>query len=444
MRPLIEYQDISNLKEIQVWKFGGASLATTERAQNVYAILKDHFDAKGVLVASAKGKTTNALEQIVNAYTANNQEKAFELLAEIRDEHIQYAAQLMPDYEPVLSEINDLFVEIEWVIEEELVDTYDFVYDQIVSIGELASTKILYHYLQSQGMNVHWWDIRDGIITDNTYREAKVNWDLTLDRIQRKLKPLVEQYDLVITQGFIGSSTENFTTTLGREGSDYTAAILSYGLDAASMHIWKDVPGILTGDPTLFKEVMKIDRISYKEAVEMTYYGAKVIHEKTIKPLQNKKIPLYVRPFLSPEKEGTLISDKEPMAYPPVTVVNKNQSLLHISTKDFSFVGEHHLSHIFKLFAEHRIKVNMMRNTAISFTVCTNDDTARIASFAKALGEDYDLAIDNGLELVTIRHYTAEVLDAMTKGKLVMFQERLSHTVHVVMKELVQIERLDQ
>lgn len=429
-------------EKVQVWKFGGASIANTERMTNVKDILSQHLNAKAVIVASAKGKTTNALEQIVNAYVSGDQSLAFEKLSEIRDEHIQYTQSLMPNDATAINEINDLFVEIEWVIEEELVDTYDYVYDQIVSIGELASTKILYHYLKSQGQNVHWLDVRDLIITDNTYREAKVNWEMTQSRVQQKLVPLTAQYDIIITQGFIGSSTENFTTTLGREGSDYTAAILSYCIDADSMHIWKDVPGILTGDPRLFKEVMKIDRLSYKEAVEMTYYGAKVIHEKTIKPLQNKSIPLYVRPFLTPDQEGTTIADQDPMAYPPMTVITKDQALLHISTKDFSFVGEYHLSHIFKLFAEHRIKVNMMRNTAISFTVCIQYQPDRIASFQQALGDEYDLTIDKDLELITIRHSTDDVMEALTKGKLVLFHERLSDTVHVVVKELVSVERV--
>lgn len=427
-----------NNTSVQIWKFGGASIASPELVENVANIVGKHLNSKAVIVASAKGKTTNALERLVKAYMEDTGE-AYDILEEIKKDHFEYAAALCGKDHMVLNELNDLFVEIEWILEEDVIDPFDYIYDQIVSIGELASTKVLSQYLQLQGYNATWFDVRNVILTDNTHREAKVEWEATLKRVE-KMKAQLETYDVVVTQGYIASSSENFTTTLGREGSDYTAAILSYCLDAHSMHIWKDVPGILTGDPRLFKEVMKIDRLSYKEAVEMTYYGAKVIHEKTIKPIQNKNIPLYVRPFHTPDKEGTLISAEEPMGYPPVIVVNADQVLLHISTNDFSFVGEHHLGDLFALFAKHRIRVNMMRNTAISFTVCTNNRPSRIKAFEEALGDQYTLQKDSDLKLFTVRHYSEEVLQSLTKGKLVLFQERLKNTVHVVVKELVEYE----
>ncbi len=427
-----------NNAQVQVWKFGGASIATPDLVENVSKIVKDHLESKAVIVTSAKGKTTNKLETLVQAYMSES-EDAYNILEEIKQDHFQYAQSLCGEGHSILNELNDLFVEIEWILEDPVIDPYDYVYDQIVSIGELASTKVVCQYLIDQGIKAKWLDVRDIILTDNTHREAKVDWVSTQKR-SNKIKTLLESYDVIVTQGYIASSSENFTTTLGREGSDYTAAILSYCLDAESMHIWKDVPGILTGDPRLFKEVMKIDRLSYKEAVEMTYYGAKVIHEKTIKPIQNKNIPLYVRPFHTPEKEGTLISAEEPLVYPPVIVVNSEQVLLHISTNDFSFVGEHHLGDLFTLFAKHRIRVNMMRNTAISFTVCTNNRPGRIAAFAEELGDQYTLKKDSDLKLITVRHYTDDVLNILTKGKLVLFQERLKNTVHLVMKELVDYE----
>ncbi len=427
-----------NSNSVQVWKFGGASIATPELVGNVSNIVGKQLKTKAVIVASAKGKTTNALEKLVKAYM-EEREEAYQILEEIKKEHFDYASALCGANHRVLNELNDLFVEIEWILEDPVIDPYDYIYDQIVSIGELASTKVLSQYLQLEGYNATWMDIRDVILTDNTHREAKVDWESTLKRVD-KIQSKLTTFDVIVTQGYIASSSENFTTTLGREGSDYTAAILSYCLDAHSMHIWKDVPGILTGDPRLFKEVMKIDRLSYKEAVEMTYYGAKVIHEKTIKPIQNKNIPLYVRPFHTPDKEGTLISSEEPMGYPPVIVVNADQVLLHISTNDFSFVGEHHLGDLFALFAKHRIRVNMMRNTAISFTVCTNNRPSRIQAFEEALGKQYTLQKDSDLKLFTVRHYTEEVLQSLTKGKLVLFQERLKNTVHVVVKELVEYE----
>ena len=427
---------IMNNTQLQVWKFGGASISNPDLVENVGSIVKNYLKTNAVLVTSAKGKTTNALETLVKAYMSESDE-ANKILEEIKQDHFQYAQALCGVGHPILNELNDLFVEIEWILEDPVIDPYDYVYDQIVSIGELVSTKVVSQYLVDQGIKANWLDIRDVILTDNRHREARVDWEITQKK-SNKIKTLLESYDVIVTQGYIASSSENFTTTLGREGSDYTAAILSYCLDADSMHIWKDVPGILTGDPRLFKEVMKIDRLSYKEAVEMTYYGAKVIHEKTIKPLQNKSIPLFVRPFYTPEKDGTLISAEEPIGYPPVIVVNADQVLLHISTNDFSFVGEHHLGDLFTLFAKHRIRVNMMRNTAISFTVCTNNRPGRINAFEAELGDKYTLQKDSDLKLMTIRHYTEEVVKSFTKGKLVLFQERLKNTVHVVVKELVE------
>ena len=281
-----------NNTQLQVWKFGGASISNPDLVENVGSIVKNYLKTNAVIVTSAKGKTTNALETLVKAYMSESDE-ANKILEEIKQDHFQYAQALCGVGHPILNELNDLFVEIEWILEDPVIDPYDYVYDQIVSIGELASTKVVSQYFVDQGIKANWLDIRDVILTDNRHREARVDWEITQKR-SNKIKTLLESYDVIVTQGYIASSSENFTTTLGREGSDYTAAILSYCLDADSMHIWKDVPGILTGDPRLFKEVMKIDRLSYKEAVEMTYYGAKVIHPKTIQPLQLKNITLQV------------------------------------------------------------------------------------------------------------------------------------------------------
>lgn len=286
-------------------------------------------------------------------------------------------------------------------------------------------------------------DVRDVIITDNTYRDARIQWDITQKNAVAKILPTLKTVNHIVTQGFIGSTSENFTTTLGREGSDYTAAIISYCLDAESMHIWKDVPGVLTGDPRIFDEVIKLPRLSYKEAIEMTYYGAKVIHPKTIKPIQNKQIPLYVRPFLDPSSEGTIISNEKELSYPPVIVIEPDQVLLHISTNDFSFVAEHHLSMIFSLLAKYRLKVNMMRNTAISFSVCINNIPDRIKKFEKELGSEFKLISDNDLELITIRHFNEDILKDMKKNKLILFEERLQDTVQIVVKNLPKMKRKD-
>ena len=325
--------------------------------------------------------------------------------------------------------------------ELELVDFCCLLYDQIVSVGELVSSKILYYVAKKAGVNVCWLDVRDVLITDNTYREAQVIWDDTQTRIVDNTNKLLADYDVIITQGFIGCSTENFNTTLGREGSDYSAGIFSYCLDAESLSIWKDVPGILTADPRLFDNVTKIDRLSYREAIEMTYFGAKVIHPKTIKPLQNKGIPMYVRPFNDAESMGTIITTDVDTAYPPVIVVEADQSIIHISTKDFSFVAEEHLSEIFEKLNACRLKVNMMRNTAISFSVAVQNDKERIQEFYNDLGEKYAIVCDEELELITVRHYDEDTVARMKKGKIVLFEEIIRNTVRMAVRDIPLVTR---
>lgn len=427
---------------IKVFKFGGASVKDAQGFKNVGAILEKYKNEQIVVVVSAMGKTTNALEEVVKSFYAADKNTAH-LLQSVKDQHFTLINELFEASQDVLDDINDTFVEIDWVLEETPQEDYDYTYDQIVSIGELLSSKILGHYLKFLNLNSSWLDIRDVILTDNTYRDARIQWDMTQKNATSKILPVLKNVNLITTQGFIGTTSENFTTTLGREGSDYTAAILSYCLDAESMHIWKDVPGVLTGDPRIFDEVVKLPRLSYKEAIEMTYYGAKVIHPKTIKPIQNKQIPLYVRPFLDPESVGTIISDEKELSYPPIIVIEPNQTLLHISTNDFSFVAEHHLSMIFSLLAKHRLKVNMMRNTAISFSVCINHIPERIQKFEIALGNEFKLIEDTGLELITIRHYNMDVLKDMKKNKLILFEERLRDTVQMVVKNLPKMKRKD-
>jgi len=428
--------------QLKVFKFGGASVKDAEGFANVGKILQKFSDQKIVVVVSAMGKTTNALEEVVKSYYLQDGKTA-QLLTDIKTNHFTLINHLFPVSAEVMDDINDTMVEIEWVLEEPPHEDYDYTYDQIVSIGELLSSKILVHYLKYLNIDCGWLDVRDVILTDNTYRDARVQWDATQRNAKSKIEPLLNKVNHVVTQGFIGSTSENFTTTLGREGSDYTAAILSFCLDAESMHIWKDVPGVLTGDPRVFDEVIKLPRLSYKEAIEMTYYGAKVIHPKTIKPIQNKQIPLYVRPFLDPTSEGTLISDEKELSYPPVIVIEPDQTLLHISTNDFSFVAEHHLSMIFSLLAKYRLKVNMMRNTAISFTVCVNNNPDRILKFEKELGGEFKMITDNDLELVTIRHFNEDILKDMKKNKLILFEEKIPDTVQMVVRNLPKMKRKD-
>ena len=425
---------------VNIYKFGGASVKDAAGFINVANIIAQRKDQKIGVVVSATGKTTNALEEVVNAYF-QHRGNAKQLIDAIKQHHLSIGADLGISGEVIEEEFNDLFVEVDWILEDEVHDSYDYLYDQIVSIGELVSSKILYHLLKSKGVKTEWIDIRDVLITDENHREAKVKWDITLPKIKERVDVALVESDVVVTQGFIGSTTENNTTTLGREGSDYTAAILSYCIDAEGMHIWKDVPGVLTADPAMFENVTKIERLSYNEAIEMTYYGAKVIHPKTIKPLQNKNIPLYVRPFGDISSMGTRIGDSGEFTYPPIVVIEPNQCLVHISVKDFSFVAEQHISEIFRIISELRLKVNMMRNTAISFSLCLQNNPEKIEQFKKSIGNEFSILVDENLELITIRHYSDEVLEQMKKGKLTLMEERLRDTVQIVVKEVPPIVR---
>lgn len=421
-------------RRIQVFKFGGASVKDADGFRNVASIIKSHSDIPLVIVVSATGKTTNALEALVQAHY-RDRDRRYELFEQIKDQHRIMMGELFPEGHPAFDEVNDAFVEIDWVLEEEPHPDFDYAYDQIVPVGELVSSIILSHILHENQVQVQWQDARDLIRTDDTYRDARIQWEQTEASVQKLVRPVAEAGTRVVTQGFIGATSDNQSTTLGREGSDYTAAILAYCLNAASMSIWKDVPGILTGDPAVFDNVSKMDRISFREAIEMTYYGAKVIHPKTIQPLQNKSIPLYVKSFIHPEGEGTLITAEKEDVYPPIIVIEKDQSLLHISTRDFSFIAVDHLAHIFGLMDKYRIKVNLMRNSAVSFSIAVQHHPDRLPKLIKALEQGFNLVVDSGLELITIRHFQEDQVDALTAGKVVLFEERFRQTLQLVVKE---------
>jgi aspartate kinase len=426
---------------LKTFKFGGASIKDAQAIMNVTNILEEYRGESLLIVVSAMGKTTNALEKVVAAH-ARQDGTAFDVLNAIKEQHHQIMGTLFDANDEVWTAVNDTFVEIEWTLEEEPYDNYDYMYDQIVSVGELVASKIVSAYINQRGMLTHWIDARDVVLTDNIYREGWVQWSETQERATKLVKPILDKGGFVLTQGFIGSTSENFTTTLGREGSDYTAAIFSFCLDAVDMTIWKDVPGVLTADPRLFDNVSKLDRLSYREAIEMTYYGAKVIHPKTIKPLQNKSIPLYVKSFINPNEEGTCISDEAEDTYPPMVAIENQQALLQISTRDFSFVAEHHIRELFNLIAEFRIQVNMMQNSAISFSLCINDIDDRADRFSAAIQDNYKVIIDRGLELITIRHPQENVLKNLMKGKIVLLEERIKQkTVQMVVKDVPVITR---
>ncbi len=425
---------------MQVFKFGGASLKDAAGVRNVANILQRYRDQSLLIVVSAMGKTTNALEAVVAAhYKQNGQAQA--LLDAVKEQHYALMRELFPPEHEVFAAVNDSFVEAEWMLEEPPAENYDYTYDQIVCVGELVSSRIVAAYLNEVGLPTQWLDARDVIITDNTYREGWVLWDKTKPNALRIIPPMLERGGFVLTQGFIASSTENFTTTLGREGSDYSAAIFSFCLDAESMTIWKDVPGVLNADPRLFENTVKLDRLSYREAIEMTYYGAQVIHPKTIKPLQNKSIPLYVKSFLDPEAPGTEISSDVEETYPPIVVVEKNQTLLHIITNDYSFVAEQHIARLFAELAALRIFVNVMQNTAISFTICVPNVPDRIEKFIQGIADQFHVKRQDGLELITVRHYNEETVANLKKGMIVLFEERLRNTLQMVVKNVPPVER---
>jgi len=381
---------------------------------------------------------------VTRAYAKGDIELAKQKLTELHNATMTTVGELFGDVPAELAAgLNDLFVSVEWVFDDPPNESYDYDYDQIVSLGELISSLIVAAYLNHDGLPTAWLDARDCIITDNTYREGWVQWPETQSRITNQVPPLLDAGKFVLTQGFIGSTTENFTTTLGREGSDYSAAIFSYCLDAEEMSIWKDVPGVLTADPRLFDNVSKVDRLSYKEAIEMTYYGASIIHPKTIKPLQNKSIPLRVRSFIDPAGTGTEISADAGDTYPPMVAVEKEQALVNISTRDFSFVAEHHIKELFEHITTTRLQVNMMQNTAISFNVVVNDIDDRVARFCKLVEQDFKTTVERDLELITIRHYTNDVADSMRRGKVQLLEGRMPLTIQMVVKEVPIIRRKD-
>ena len=423
---------------MKIFKFGGASVKDADAVKNVAEILKQFPEDKIIVVISAMGKMTNALERLVDAFFYKKENVAA-VLEEIRKFHFDILTKLFPDKSnSIHTELHNAFVELEWAVEDAPTHSYDCEYDQIVSMGEILSTKIVSACLNSAGIKNNWRDVRDFIKTDNSYREGKVDWDLTEQLVNEELKSFSESKEekIIVTQGFLGVTSENFTTTLGREGSDYTAAILAWCLTAESVTIWKDVPGVLNADPKWFDETKLIPQLTYQDAIELTYYGATVIHPKTIKPLQNKKIPLYVRSFLQPEKEGTKIHEAQVQLPVPCFIFKVNQVLLSISPKDFSFIVEENLGDIFELFAKAHVKMNVMLNSAISFSVSVDKDDKKLSALIEKLKENYRVLYNENVELVTIRYYDQPTIDRVTAGKQIFLEVKSRYTVQLVMKNL--------
>lgn len=421
---------------MQIFKFGGASVKDAESIKNISSILGTFTAEPTVTVISAMGKTTNKLEALANAYFYKEGDVQ-QLFNDVKLAHFSILDELFPNKNvPVYNDLENVFVELLWALEEEPAFTYDFHYDQIVSQGEVLSTKIISAYLNEVGINNKWLDVRGIIQTDNTYREGKVDYTLSQTLAEKELMPLLKTNNFIVTQGFLGGTSENYTTTLGREGSDYTAALLAYFTNAKQVVIWKDVPGVLNADPKYFKNAKKIDELNYQDAIELTYYGASVIHPKTIKPLQNKNIPLFVKSFLNPNDLGTVIKASEKRNSTTSYIFKVNQLLLSIQSKDFSFIAEDNLGAIFTLLSKNQVHVNMMQNSAISFSVCVDNDDYKIEPLLNDLQKQFKVLYNKNVELMTVRHYNNDIIANLIENKLILIEQRSRNTLQMVMKEL--------
>lgn len=416
---------------MKVFKFGGASVKDAAGVQNVVSVLNKVGKENTLVVVSAMGKTTNALEVIIQQY----RDKSPELNSSIQklvESHDGILMDLFGDSNhPIFGKIKVIFADLKTMLERNKSPKYDYIYDQVVSYGEIISTTILSAYLDHSGYVNEWLDARTLVKTDSTYRDAKVDWDAT----QVAVTNAVSKKTLTITQGFIGADTNNFTTTLGREGSDYSAAIFAYCLNAESVSIWKDVPGVLNGDPRVFDNTKLLNQISYEEAIELAFYGASVIHPKTLQPLQQKEIPLYVKSFINPENPGTAVSKGQTLEpFIPCFIVKKNQVLISLSSLDFSFVVEENISEIFSLFHKYQIKVDLIQNSAISFSVCVDNKFGHLQDLIIELKAKFKVNFEENVSLYTIRHFDDAAAKSLEVGKEILLKQLGTETYQIVTK----------
>lgn len=417
---------------MKVFKFGGASISSVDRIKNVGNIIQSFKEDKLFVIISAMGKTTNNLEKVAETFFEGNKQGALALFEQIKKDHIDICTQLTGHAAP---QFTDLFTEVEWLLHDKPVREYDYYYDQIVCSGELLSTVIVSNYLNSIGVNNQWLDVRDIMRTDDNFRDAGIDWNFTQQKVNDEIKPVFNTTGIVITQGFIGATDENESTTLGREGSDYSAAIFANMLDAENQTIWKDVEGVMNADPKLFPDATFISELSYKEVIEMAYYGAQVIHPKTIKPLQNKSIPLHVRCFIKPSLTGTVISNQPVHNLPPIIVVKQKQVLLKLSSKDYSFVEDTLVSKLHQLLNQVKVRTNLSQNGAISLLCCLDDRADKIEKLALAAGEFFDVQVQKDLTLLTVRHYNDEVIAKLTAGKKQVLSQKTADTIQVLLQD---------
>ena len=430
---------------MKVFKFGGASVSTPERIRNVCKILWRYKNEKLLVVVSAMGKTTNALEKVTEEFFAGKKMEALYLFEQVKQEHLMIIEQLRGEvYEECNNpedcykdlSLTDYFTEVEWLLYDKPVREYDYYYDQVVCLGELLSTAIVSWYLNGNGVPNTWIDVRDIFRTDDNFRDANIDWNYTAEKVNTEIKPLLNNNTLVLTQGFIGATDENESTTLGREGSDYSAAVFANLLDAESQTIWKDVKGVMNADPKQYKEAKWIKELNYNEVIEMAYYGAQVIHPKTIKPLENKNIPLYVRSFLHPGEEGTCIHSNIVNHLPPIIVYKYNQVELELSSKDFSFVGEGLTAELYRIFEEIKFKPNLTQNGAISLLVVVDDHPEKVDHLAHSASKFFDVSTRKDLTILTIRHYTQELVDELCKDCEIILRQQTAETLQILMRKL--------
>lgn len=433
------------MADLRVFKFGGASVKDPEAVRNVGNIIRDYGRGPLVVVVSAMGKTTNALEKLTAYFMEGRTEKMLEVYKQVKDFHTDIAQKLFPDgNHPIFSVLEQSFYHLYYYISEKPGPNYNYEYDRIVSTGELVSTQIVSHHLNDNGVANQLFPAQKLVITDAHFRDAHVDWILTPTVIRSRLLPYLDpaapgnKPSVVITQGFIGGTSQGFTTTLGREGSDYTAAIVAYSLNASEVVIWKDVPGLLNADPKLFAETMLMPNISYQEAIELAYYGATVIHPKTLKPLLKKNIPLKVKSFFQPASPGTVINQQSDSDHLyPSYIIKSDQVLISIFPKDFSFIAEHNLSRIFSDFARHGVKINLMQNSAISFSVCVDRDKTKTPALLRDLEKNFSVRYNYDLELITVRHYENALTEPLVRGREILLEQKSRTTLQMVVRQAV-------
>jgi aspartate kinase len=416
-----------------VFKFGGASVKNAEAVRNIAGILKAH-QGPIIVVISAMGKTTNQLERIIEGYVNKDQVVVASELSALKAYHTTIVESLFTDQNhPVYADIGELLQDMERVLAKEPSLNFDHDYDQLICFGELLSTRIVAHFLQSEGIKTEWKDIRYSIKTNNNYREARVDWEVS--------KPLVaKNFDfkenrILVTQGFLGSTIANITTTLGREGSDYTGAVLAHILKAEKLVIWKDVPGVLNADPKWFDETVLLPELSYRDAIELAYYGASVIHPKTIKPLQNKHIALHVKSFRDPEAPGTLISNVDYEKLVPSFIFKMDQVLIRISPKDFSFIAEDNLQTIFGILSANGVRINLMQNSALKFVICINNDKRKLSKIIDAFEKEFKVSYETGLELITIRYFDESTIERVMINKELIVEYRDQKNIQLIVRD---------